>query len=285
MQSIHSSPGQGRTMIRPYIFAAALFAAVAALAAEDVGPTHVPVGSYLYATPPAGQAASGGLVVHFAGPGKRLVVAYGRKNRKDRLSRTGTKETEREVYKPFKADSSEGGKTATFRGLPPDFYDLIVFDSEKMTLFEGIDLLTDDNQELASGVAFDEAKKSLGRENDGRLASGWEAFFDQKRFDRFETDGLRGAILVQQMRHGKSFAESGAEIKGCIHSVDICWLMKGVQEGGGWQVTNRQQLFRDELFSREFFRYQFRPELQGIRVGVQVKDIGTILKDAASGGK
>jgi hypothetical protein len=263
-----------------------LLAGGVAFADEAVGPAGVPVGGYLYAAPAAGQAAAGGMVVHFPGPGKRLVVAYGRKNRKDRISRVGTKESEREVFKPFKADISENGKTATFRGLPPDFYDLIVFDPEKMTLFEGIDMLSDDNPELAAGVAFDEVRKSLGRgENDGRLVSGWESFFDQKRFERFETDGLRGAVLVQQMRHGKAFAESGAEIKGCIHSVDICWVMKGVQEGGGWQVTSRQQLFRDELFSREFFRYQFRPELQAIRIGVQVKDIGILLKDIAAGGK
>lgn len=237
-------------------------------------------GNYLYHRADAAgaegrQAEMGGLVVHFPTPSaSRLVIAFGWKYRKDRFSREGTTEAQREWFKPFKARLSDGGKTATFPELPPDFYDLLVFDSERMTLHEGVDMLSEENPDLAGNPLLDEITQTLSRPPD-RIA-GVDAFFDKKEVNRIETDGVRGAALLQQMRTDKAFAESGATIAGCIHSVDVFWLLKGKQEGG-WQVLSRQQLYRDELPRKEFFRHEFRKELQGIRIGAQVKDIGTVL--------
>ncbi len=236
----------------------------------------VPVGGYLYANPAPDPSITGGLVVRFATPGKRLVIAYGHKNRKDRLVRGGTSDSQRESWKPYKAATSDAGKTARFAELPPDFYDLIVIETDTMSIIEGVDLLMEDNKDLSGGPLFDEFQKSLSRTKD--RIGGWEAFFDSKRFERFETDGVRGAAFIQQMRLGQALAESGAVLKGCIHSVDVAWAVKGVGDNPGWQVMNRQQLFREEMPSREFFKYQFRPELQGIRVGDKVKDVGVLLK-------
>lgn len=235
----------------------------------------VPVGGYLYAKPADIEKATGGLTVRFADPGKRLVIAYGRQNRKDRLSRTGLDDAGKEWVKPFKAELADGGKTATFPHLPPDFYDLIVIEADTMQFYEGVDLLAEDMPDLGGGPAFDQVKRSVTKPA-GKLA-GWEGFFDAKEFERLETDGVRGALLLQQMRLGTAYAESGAQIQGCIHSIDIIWLVKGTRDEVGWQVTQRQQLYREELPRRDFFRHSFKPELQGIRVGVKMKDIGGVL--------
>jgi hypothetical protein len=82
--------------------------------------------------------------------------------------------------------------------------------------------------------------------------------------------------MLQQMRLGKAYAESGDLLQGCIHSIDVCWVERAKVEGQNWQVVTRQQLFRDELPAREFFKHRFLPELQGIRVGVTAKEIGPV---------
>ncbi|MFA4943237.1 MAG: hypothetical protein WC789_00875 [Lentisphaeria bacterium] len=256
---------------------------VAAGLAQGEGEGRPAAGAYLYHRPeaaePAGRAsATGGLTVRLPTAGRRLVLAFGWKHRKDRLSREETTEAQREWFKPFRASMGDDGRTASFTGLPPDFYDLIVIDAATMTLFEGVDMLGDDLPELATGPLADEIQTTFGRP-EGRIA-GVDAFFDSKRLDRFETDGVRGAVFIQQMRLGRALAESGAEIPGCIHSIDIFWLMKGKREGG-WQVLSRQQLYRQELPIREFFRHQYRRELQGIRVGLRPKDIGVVLRELA----
>jgi len=40
--------------------------------------------------------------------------------------------------------------------------------------------------------------------------------------------------------------------------------------------VTRQQLYRDEIEARDFFKYKFLPELQGIRVGVKAREFGPI---------
>jgi hypothetical protein len=240
---------------------------------------YVPVGTYLYANPADPERVTGGLTVRFETPGKRLVVAYGRQNRKDRLARSDTIEAQREWFKPFKAESRDGGRTAVFPHLPPDFYDLVVIETDTMRLFEGVDLLTEDSPDLAGSPFFGEVQQSLSRRTD-RIAGGWEAFFDTRAYERFETDGVRGAVFVQQLRKGQTYAESGALIQGCIHSIDVVWVVRGKSDDAGWQVLQRQQLFREELPSRELFSYRFCPELQGIRVGLKMKDLGVLLKKA-----
>ncbi len=257
----------------PALLLAGLTAGTAA--AQDEGGKIA--GNYLYARPEAAAdraAEAGGLTVRFSTPGKRLVVAFGWKYRKDRMSRSGSTEAQREWFKPYRAKLADEGKTAVFAVLPPDFYDIIVFDLDAMVMHEGIEMLSDDNPELAGNPLLGEVSKTLSRP-DGRI-SGVDAFFNEKLVDRLETDGFRAAALLQQMRTDKAFAESGDTIKGCIHSVDIFWLLKGKQEGG-WQVMNRQQIFREELTSRELFRHQFHKEMQGLRVGMQMKDVGTLL--------
>ena len=55
------------------------------------GGSVVPVGTYLYADLEKLEPASGVLVLRFASPGPdRLVVAFGRKHRKDRKTRDGS---------------------------------------------------------------------------------------------------------------------------------------------------------------------------------------------------
>lgn len=235
----------------------------------------VPVGTYLYANPAQPEQFTGRLTVRFSTPGpRRLVVAYGRKFRKDRKSREGTLETEREQFKPWQGKLAADGLTAVFANLPADYYDLAVVDAERMTVHEGIALHREPDPAKATEPFFEEIRKSLGLRTD--RIGGWEGFFDTKEFIRFETDGERAGVFLQQMRLGTALAESGDVLKGCIHSVDVVWVERAKVEGAGWQVVARQQLYRDEIPARTLFKSTFAAPLQGVRVGTAAKEIGPL---------
>lgn len=230
--------------------------------------------TYLYANPENPGQFRGSLKVTFQDAGDKLVIAYGRKHRKDRKEREDTTEEQRQEFKPFKATMADGGRTAFFPYLPRDYYDVVVVTVEDMRLYEGLELLRGASPEAYQEKFFVEVKESLGPRSD--RIGGWEGFFDTKQFERLETDGVKGATLLQQMRLGRALAESGAVLKGCIHSIDICWVERAMVEGVGWQVVTRQQLYRGEIPSREFFKHVFVPEFKGIRVGTKDKEIGPI---------
>jgi hypothetical protein len=252
--------------------------AVVGLAASALvmgGGSVVPVGTYLYAKPAQPEQYPGKLTVRFASPGaKRLVVAFGRKFRKDRKSREGTSEADREQFKPWLGKLSADGSQAHFEHLPADYYDLVVVDAERMTVHEGLALFREPDPAKATDAFFEEIKKSLGLRTD--RIGGWEGFFDSKEFIRFETDGERAGVFLQQMRLGVALAESGEVLKGCIHSIDVVWVERAKVEGAGWQVIARQQLYRDEISERTFFKPAFVAALQGVRVGTAEKTLGPV---------
>lgn len=232
------------------------------------------VGTYLY-TDPTHLSASypGKLTVRFTQPGERLVLAYGRRYRKDRHSRAATTEAQRALFKPFIAAIHDNGRRAVWDNLPPDFYDIVVIDVQHMQLWEGLQLLHGSSDLPHDDPRFAGVRDSLSVRSD--RVGGWEAFFDTKRFERFAEAAGRGAVFVQQMRLGTSHAESGAKLKGCVHSIDICWVAEAAR-GAGWQVIMRQQLYRGELPSRQFFRHAHLPELSGLRVGRRPREIGPV---------
>lgn len=232
---------------------------------------RVPAGTYLYANPAQADSATGALTVHFTERGPWLAVAWGRHHRKDRETRDATTEAEREWFKPFKAQLAADGKSARFPHLPPDFYDLMVFDAATMHLWEGLAMQSGADSARATDGVMATVRATLDRPA-GRIG-GWDAFFDRKQFDRLETDGELTAVLVQQLRLGQAFAESGEVIPGCIHSVDVVWLRRAQGAEAEWQVLQRQQLYRDELPARAFFQHHFVPELRGIRIGARPRDL------------
>ncbi len=245
------------------------------------GGSVVPVGTYLYANQEKLPDKPGALVLTFTTPGpRRLVIAYGRKNRKDRKGRDGTVEEERELYKPRLAKLSADGKTARFDKLPPDFYDIIVVDAANMIIHEGISLWDSSEEQVAEGAQVaplqEEIRRSLGLRDD--RIGGWEGFFDNKQIERIEVADGRAGVFMQQMRLGVALAESGEKLKGCIHSIDVVWVERSLDDGkSGWQVIGRQQLYRDEIEARSFFRHERVMELTGIRVGVREKRIENIV--------
>ena len=253
------------------LFRCLFFVLLPALLWPATAANRVPVGTYLYANPAQADSATGALTVHFTASGQRLVVAWGRHHRKDRESRDATTETEREWFKPFKALVAADGKSARFPHLPPDFYDLVVLDAAAMQLWEGLAMQSGADSALATDQVMATVRATLDRPA-GRIA-GWDAFFDHKQFDRLETDGELTAVLVQQLRQGQAFAESGDVISGCIHSLDVVWLRRTRGAEAEWQVLQRQQLYRDELPARTFFRHHFVPELRGIRIGTRPHDL------------
>ncbi len=256
-----------------------LSAADAPAPSSGVVGDKVPVGEYLYANVQKLPPAEGALKVIFTSPGPhRVVVAYGRRFRKDRKSRDGSVEAERETYKPRLAELSDNGTTALFRNLTPDFYDLFVIDPSSMSFYEGTALhkLGRDETLTETEVAGfqEEIRRSLGLRDD--RIGGWEGFFDHKRIERIEVSEGRAGVLMQQMRLGVALAESGDRLKGTIHSLDVVWVERAKVAEAGWQVINRQQIYREELVSKEFFRHQYLPELQGVRIGTQERSLGPI---------
>jgi hypothetical protein len=238
------------------------------------GGSVVPVGSYLYAKPENPEQYPGRLTVRFETPGNRLVVAWGRKWRKDRKERKGTDEEDRQKFKPYLGKPIDDGKGVIFWNLPIDRYDIVVIDAEAMKIHEGILLMRDGDPQQPLAKYLTEVEGSLGPRTD--RIGGWEGFFDQKEFDRLETNGVRAGVFLQQMRLGKALAESGAVLKGCIHSIDVVWVERAKVEGAGWQVVSRQQLYRDEIPARTFFTHAYVEELAGIRIGTKPKEIGPI---------
>ena len=239
------------------------------------GGSVVPVGGYLYANENKVDKANGSLEVRFTTPAaRRMVIAVGRKYRKTRVSRDGTTEEQRENFKPRLAKMSENGKVARFTNLQPDYYDLVVIDSENMTVHEGLLLHDDFNaDEKIQDTALKEFKEQIGRSlgiGHG-LIGRWEQFFDEKRIDRMEMAGRQAGVFLQQMRLGEALAESGAKLQGCIHSIDMVWVEQTADAEHTWQVINRQQLYRDEISSRNFFIYRRVEALNGIRVGTRAK--------------
>jgi len=125
------------------------------------GGSQVPVGTYLYANPEKPERFEGGLTVKFASPGERMVVAYGRKYRKDRKTREETIEQEREMFKPYLGKMEEKGTRAVFPHLPPDFYDLVVIEAGKtMKLYEGLSLLQDSKPELITPSTWPRSRRA-----------------------------------------------------------------------------------------------------------------------------
>jgi len=244
------------------------------------GGSVVPVGEYLYADEAKLPDKPGALELTFTTPNEnRMVVAYGRKFRKDRKDRKGTSEDERQALKPRLAKMTDNGRKASFGRLPPDYYDIIVIDDRNMTIHEGVSLWSmDDEPHLNDDQArpfLDEIRKSLGLRDD--RIGGWEGFFDSKEICRLEVAGENAGVFMQQLRKGTALAESGAVLKGCIHSIDVVWVTRSLDDGkSGWQVINRQQLYRNEIKSKEFFAHRQLQSLCGIRVGMRRKVVENI---------
>ena len=234
------------------------------------------VGTYLYAPPETLQQYKGSLQVQFEKPGAKIVLAYGYKNRKSRRSREGTTETERNRFKPVKAILREDGKLAVFPHLAPDLYDICVIVPETMQFYEGLTLFGDavTSKDIPVGKYMSEIDKSMSV--DPETTYGWEAFFESKAFERLETDGRRGCVLLQQVRRRKTLAASGAPIEGHIHSIDLCWVERTETKDHKWQVVNRQQLYREELEARNFFEHHYLPQLRGILVGIKDQKLGPV---------
>ena len=166
-----------------------------------------------------------------------------------------------------------------FQGVILKFYDIIVIDPANMVIHEGISLWDSSEEQVADGAQIagfqDEIRKSLGLRDD--RIGGWEGFFDSKQIERVEVADGRAGVFMQQMRLGVALAESGEKLKGCIHSVDVVWVERSLDDGkSGWQVRGRQQLYRDEIEARSFFRHVRMAELTGIRVGVREKRLDNI---------
>lgn len=230
-------------------------------------------GTYLYADEASLKNENASLKIRFQDSEKKTVIAWGRKYRKPVAPRAGAKTQNREIMKPVKAETPDDFKTAFFPHLAPDFYDIIVIYHEKMLIVEGITIIPGGTapetpeplKSIAESLAIDKGK--LG---------GWEGFFNHKKFERCEYLSPRAGVLLQQMRIGKTHEGGGAILKGTIHSLDVVWVEKALANRLGWQVRNRQQLYRSELPSQNYFKIIYSNKLNGIRIGFRAKELSPL---------
>ena len=275
IEKMNPLAGERSLQMKRYLEYMAFIAVLLCGAMAWAGGSVTPVGGYLYANEAKLEDAKGSLEIHFTTPSaKRMVVALGRKYRKSTASRDGTTEAQREHFKPRLARMSQNGTVAKFSKMTPDYYDIVVIESDDMMLYDGL-LLHDEfsSEEKISAEKLKEftaqIAKSLGIGHG--LIGRWEQFFDEKRIERVQPVGRQAGVFLQQMRLGVALAESGAKLNGCIHSIDMVWVEQTTDAEHTWQVINRQQLYRDEISSRSFFTYRYVEALHGIRVGTRAK--------------
>ena len=209
------------------------------------------------------------LTLRFAAPGKRVVLACGRRIRGETIFRENADAAARKLLRPARTEIAADGKTAFFSGLPPDVYDFVVVDLDAKVIYEGMDLLADENRELTNGSIGSEIRQAV-TQNVGTA--------EHRRCERVATDGLRGAALLQQAlpeRAETAAGEAKASAFG-LQFLDVVWLSK-VTEAGGWQVTGRQRLYWRECAPPELYKCRYRAELQGLRLGADPKDMGLVL--------
>lgn len=187
---------------------------------------------------------AGGLILKLApgSPRPVLAVAIGR--------------AKQGVYR-----GSVGDDRVTWQHLPIDIYDLLLVSGKHF--WEGVELLPANDPQ-----ALKEQGEAVAKE-----VRGVEEFFDGKQIARLEIAGPRAVVLLQQWRIGEAVAESGAVLKGSIHSLDLIWFERPKL---GWQLVRRRQLYRDELDFREPFRHHHLPALGKHRVLRRMKTVGPV---------
>ncbi len=206
-------------------------------------------GKYLYAK--TDPKDTGGITVKLEAGKHKIshVIAFGRKSRK-----------------PFLGHFSPDGRSADFKNLPIDKYDLVVVTED--TFYEGLQLVRKNDPTTVKAEA-----EAITKE-----VKGVEAFFDGKKVERIEIENLKACSLVQQWRIKVALAESGAKLKGTIHSIDLIWFEKPLK---GWQLVKRRQLYREELPHKQAFQHKYMKTLSNFRVAKKVVE-RTIKLPAAS---
>ncbi len=164
----------------------------------------------------------------------------------------------RKSRKPYLGKLSRDGKTASFQHLPIDKYDLLIVTDD--TFYDGFRLVRKHDAEALKPEAEAIAKE----------VKGIEGFFDGKVIERIEYEGAKAVVVLQQWRIGTALAESGARLKGTIHSIDLIWFEKPHR---GWQLIKRRQLYREETPRKAPLKHKFLKELSNIRVAGKGKTV------------
>jgi hypothetical protein len=160
------------------------------------------------------------------------------------------------------------GKEFLFRGLPVGKYDLMLLYEdgfyEGFTLTREADTLT-----------------SQDRAHIQETISRATPFFDTKEIHRSAgTTGREGKArcVLQELRTKTIITQAFTELKNTqIRSLKLACL----EDVGktGWQLVNTREIVRQEVGPRDrkgLLPHHFNPQLSGIRVTDQIKDLGNV---------
>ncbi len=204
-------------------------------------------------TPPAPQA-SGGISGSIAAPQKnaRQILA---------IPRT-------QQHKAYRAQLGPDGKTFSFRGLPMDHYDLIVFYDDHV--YEGIRLSRENN----SLTSKDESQISTIIEKS-------EPFFTIKEIHRLAGQTGRGSDamgFVTFARDRKAEMYDGPVIRSGMRRTHKLVFLR--QVGPGWQIARTRDLY--PIWIEQDAKHNLRPrhtysaKLAGIRVTTQMRTLDSL---------
>jgi hypothetical protein len=233
-----------------FLRAGLCFAAIALAAAAGAGEyTGTEQSTRLYTKPD--PSAGGGLKgkVQYPEAGLRMAFAVNSYDYK-------------QVFK-----GTANGSEFSFTGLPVGKYDLVLVYANGF--YEGLTLAKD------ASTLQDADRKAI------ETAIGHSVqFFDAKKIHRAEGTGGKGGAakcVLEEMRT-KPLTLQNAQVVNNVRPRSLKLAM--VEEvGKGWQLVQTREILREEAGPQDrqgFYDHEYRPELQGIRVAGEVKDVGAL---------
>ena len=186
------------------------------------------------------------------------------------LELTHAMAVERDRVRVFRAELNDGDKSFRFDHLPTGKYDL-VFISKSGAVFEGL--------ALGEGLSSLSPTSAANLEKRIKVA---DTFFNHYKVHREglcqldeSGDGLVLAF-VERLRPDDVLKGSGERVNKMIRRFEIIELHEATDD---WQMVGTRHLYREgEPIPKtpEFLKHTQVPEMGGIRVIDEVKDMGTI---------
>ena len=177
---------------------------------------------------------------------------------------------ERDRVRVFLADLTDGGKTFRFEHLPVGKYDLVLVTKDG-AIWEGLAL--GDSLLPLSVTSAENLEKRI------KLA---DTFFNRYKVHRAglgmldeSGDGMVLA-LVERLRPNDVLKQSGERLNQTIRRLEVIELHQATDD---WQMVGTRHLFREGEsipITPEFLNHTQIPELGGLRVVNEIKDLGTV---------
>ena len=159
------------------------------------------------------------------------------------------------------------GRSVRFAGLPVNRYDLVL-------VFDG---------RIVEGVLLNRDASTLTDADRGRIKSTVDrsiAFFDTKAIHRCEgvagAEGRAAAVLQEVRTRPITLQDASVRTDIQVRSLKLAFFE---DVGPGWHMVRSREIIRQEVGpgdAKGLLAHQHEPQLQGIRVMDDVRDLGTI---------